>query len=390
MKIIATVVADTLSPQGHRLTTLQITFPRIILAEAKTHRILSQDNDEIIIQEKDISLNAARELSKNSASSRAIPSHKMIAAVTDNPFIPIAWQKEHKGMQGTEYFEAVVDIGSRNTVWLAGRDWALEEASMLNGLGVTKQLCNRPLETYMWHTCLISGTEWENFFELRCPQYVVHDMAKGDVLYRSRKDLLKSLEGFPHIQEEVASRSEVQWLQGNKGQAEIHMMALAEAIWDAMNESGPTLRYAGQWHIPFRGKIDGNLVDETIEQGKIFAPGEYNTIFDVNMIKIATAMAARTSYTIMGDEKEISYERLIAIHDTMAKAKPFHASPFEHCARVMTDQEYTINVKGIVPHIIHLDSSGNALENQIDKDSLGWCRNFRGFIQYRHILESQE
>ena len=74
--IKAEVVADSLSPQGDRLTSLLITFPRIILAEVNTHRMLS----------------------KNTSSSRAIPFNKMVEVVQNNPFIPIAWQKEHKGM----------------------------------------------------------------------------------------------------------------------------------------------------------------------------------------------------------------------------------------------------------------------------------------------------
>lgn len=44
--------------------------------------------------------------------------------------------------------------------------------------------------------------------------------------------------------------SEEKWLSLNKGQAEIHMMALAEAIWDARNESTPKQLKAGMWHIP--------------------------------------------------------------------------------------------------------------------------------------------
>ena len=70
--IKAEIVADSLSPQGDRLTSVLVTMPRIILSEMNTHRMLS----------------------KNTSSSRAIPFHKMVEAVETNPFIPIAWQKE--------------------------------------------------------------------------------------------------------------------------------------------------------------------------------------------------------------------------------------------------------------------------------------------------------
>ena len=70
-KISAKIVADSVSPQGDRLTSLLITFPRILLSEINTHRMLS----------------------KNTSSSRAIPFKKMVEAIESNPFIPIAWQK---------------------------------------------------------------------------------------------------------------------------------------------------------------------------------------------------------------------------------------------------------------------------------------------------------
>ena len=38
----AIVVADSVSPQGKRLTSFQITAHRFILAEINTHRILSR------------------------------------------------------------------------------------------------------------------------------------------------------------------------------------------------------------------------------------------------------------------------------------------------------------------------------------------------------------
>ena len=42
-KINATIVADSINQQGDRLTSVLITFPRIILAEVNTHRMLSKN-----------------------------------------------------------------------------------------------------------------------------------------------------------------------------------------------------------------------------------------------------------------------------------------------------------------------------------------------------------
>lgn len=42
-KISAKIVADSISPQGDRLISVLCTFPRIILAEVNTHRMLSKN-----------------------------------------------------------------------------------------------------------------------------------------------------------------------------------------------------------------------------------------------------------------------------------------------------------------------------------------------------------
>lgn len=112
---------------------------------------------------------------KNTSSSRAIPYNKMVESVKQNPFIPIAFQKHHSGMQGTEY---LVDRKHENAVyeWLKARDFAVKQTNIMNNDGVTKQLCNRLLEPFMWTTMLITGPVkggWDNFFNLRNPVYEV-------------------------------------------------------------------------------------------------------------------------------------------------------------------------------------------------------------------------
>ena len=149
-KIEAKIIADSLSPQGHRITSYLLTYPRFIHSELMTHRMFS----------------------RNSASSRAIPFERMVKMVEEDPFIPIAWQKHHSGMQGSEY---LTDRKHENAVyeWLKSRDLAVKQAKMMNNDGVTKQLCNRLLEPFMWHTVLVTATEWDNFFELRNPIYEI-------------------------------------------------------------------------------------------------------------------------------------------------------------------------------------------------------------------------
>lgn len=137
------ILKDSLSPDAVRLTTFEVTFPRFILAEFNTHRILS----------------------KNSASSRAIPTEKIIARVQDEPFIP-DFAKRVKGMGVGEMLNPLEQAKAQE-VWLAARDAAVYSAQLLNEMDVDKSRMNRLLEPFMWHTVIVTGTEWENFFSLR-------------------------------------------------------------------------------------------------------------------------------------------------------------------------------------------------------------------------------
>ena len=91
------------------------------------------------------------------------------------------------------------------------------------------------------------------------------------------------------------------------------------------------------------------------------------------MIKISTARCARLSY--MTFDNEINYQKDIELHDNLLKSG--HMSPFEHCARAMNSQEYYQFRKG------WLDNRGNE-----DILTRGWCNNFKGFIQYRYLIEN--
>lgn len=100
------------------------------------------------------------------------------------------------------------------------------------------------------------------------------------------------------------------------------------------------------------------------------------------LIKIATARCARLSY--MTFDNEIDYEKDIELHDRLLQSG--HMSPFEHCARAMSDEVYYKFVKG---EILEINPDGEGNCEALDwKKAAGWCRNFKGFIQYREILEN--
>lgn len=141
----AKVLADSVSLDGERLTTLEVTFPRIVLAEFNTHRMFS----------------------RNSASSRAIPVEKRIAMVEADPFVPDVFGKNQKGMQAYTGLDDAESRLARET-WMVAANNAVFSARRLAEVGVHKQLANRLLEPFLWHTVIVSATEWSNFFALRC------------------------------------------------------------------------------------------------------------------------------------------------------------------------------------------------------------------------------
>lgn len=349
-KINARIIAAS-EANNHKIATMEVTFPRFILAELNTHRMFS----------------------RNSASSRAIPFAKMVESVKTNPFIPIAWQIDHKGMQGTEYFTDITEIQLLEQNHLLARDSAILRAETANEIGLTKQICNRYLEPFMWHTVLISATEYENFFELRCPKYEVsYTTDNGNIeakYFRSWKDLVKFHFDFfkanRDVIEELENASTLTRLHVNVGQAEIHMMALAEAMWDAYNEAKFKPLKEGEWHIPFEDSINNDNFTKfkmDLWKNKQAPTDGHNDL----MVKISTAMCARVSYTVVGEEgKEPNYENDTKLHDRLSKSG--HASPFEHIAQCMTNDEYN-----------------SRLYNKGGEH--GWSRNFRGFKQYRETI----
>jgi len=136
----ARVLLDSTSPAGIRLTTLEVTFPRFVLAEFNTHRLFS----------------------RNSASSRAIPTSKLIERVLKDPAIPLEWGKNKAGMSASDVLSPDLAQEAEH-VWLGARDAAVANAQRLLDLDVHKQELNRLLEPFLWHTVIVSATEWKNF-----------------------------------------------------------------------------------------------------------------------------------------------------------------------------------------------------------------------------------
>lgn len=248
--IEAKIIEDSVAPNGKRLTTLQLTYPRLFHSEVLTHRVFS----------------------RNASSSRAIPIEKMIQRVRENPAMPIHWGKAQSGMQAFEEVEDAIKIQAQR-FWLMAAESACEYAEYLRKLGLAKQVVNRVTEPYQHITVVFTGTEFDNFFELRC-----HPDAQ------------------PEFQE------------------------LANQIKGAMQNSEPVMRRAGgatadSWHLPY-------ITDQ--ERHQYFNEPLF-------LAQLSAARCARVSYLNHdGTEPNVLLDKKLYLR--LVGSKPLHASPVEHQA----------------------------------------------------------
>lgn len=262
MRTTAHVVEDSIA-NGVRLTTIEVTFHRFVLAEFNTHRVFS----------------------RNSASSRAIPVKKQLERVTQFPAFPISWPREQPGMQGGTELEGQ-DLANAEELFAAIHRSITDLVSAYVDSHpdpehrLHKSVLNRPLETFMWHTVVVTATEWENFFGLRCS---------------------------PMAQPEIR--------------------VAAEMMREAFNESIPTPRSVGQWHLPY-------VTDEE----RLSVPGPL-------LRQISVARCARVSSLHAGDVGD--YEKDYRLFETLTGAVPPHASPLEHVATPCDD---TAHAPGELTH----------------------------------------
>lgn len=241
------VERDSISPAGTRLTTFVVQFPRIVLCEFLTHRMLS----------------------RNSSSSRAIPVAKMIEAVERDPYIPSEWGSNQKGMQAGE---SLSEGESRccAATWKVALKYAVTCAKDLAERKVHKQLVNRLLEPFAWITVIVSATDWNNFFALRC---------------------------HPDAHPEIRK--------------------IAEMMRAAREASKPRVLKPWQWHLPFISDVEQSNLD--------LAPGK------LGLWKMVSAgRCARVSYLTHDGQRDIEAD--VALARRLIEAIPKHASPFEHQA----------------------------------------------------------
>lgn len=177
------VAADSIADAAPRVASLVLTYPRFIHSQMMTYRTFA----------------------RNAASSRAIPTAKLIEVVENYPVMPCVWGKDQKGMQAGEELSPEERAAAEET-WLHVRDDAVNAARYLVKIGAHKQLVNRLLEPFCWITAIFTGCEpaWRHFLAQR-----LHEDAQ------------------PEIQR------------------------VAQLVDEALRSSTPRRLDVGEWHLPF-------------------------------------------------------------------------------------------------------------------------------------------
>lgn len=139
----AEVVLDNESPDGHRLLTYSLMYPKMVHGEVMTHR----------------------RFSRNASSSRAIPTVRLVRDSLKNMYTPTFVQNQ-RGMQGGGEVPEPQQTAIRD-IWGRLAHVTADEVEIMSSMGAHKQHVNRPLEWFGWIRVLVSTTEYMNFFGLR-------------------------------------------------------------------------------------------------------------------------------------------------------------------------------------------------------------------------------
>lgn len=248
------------------LYTFILTFPRIILAEVNTHRMLS----------------------RNTASSRAVPSKKLRQRVLHDPFVPISIGANKRGMQAGEELAGWRRMAAVS-IWKGARYPAALAQYALERLGAHKQVSNRLVEPWLWTEQLVTATDLTNLFKLR-----INAAAE------------------PHFQELAK--------QMQAGLQSVRMQPISQ----------------GDWHLPFIDWDDRREIEA-------YALMHRDTTEISVLKKVSAARCARVSYYLnSAPNSKPSIEDDLKLAASLSNSG--HWSPFEHQATPMRHTAYAGNL----------------------------------------------
>lgn len=256
------VVCDSIA-RGTRLTTFAVRMPRVVLAEVNTHRALS----------------------RNAASSRAIPASYITDQVENDPYIPgdlpdgllcgngagmVATTPlpDNEKAFGQNVFRQFAHLSAKNVQGLAHCGWH-------------KQDINRLTEPFQWIRWLCTATDWDNFFALRTDH-----------------------RAYPPLR------------------------FLARCMYVAYQQSTPKEQ---RMHLPFITEDDFHATSEMVEPPDWWKPSWHYSEHEFNLMAWSTARCARVSVKNFRTN-DTDRAKDMETFQKLTTEYPRHSSPAEHPA----------------------------------------------------------
>ncbi len=265
------VVKDSLSPEKARLTTVQATLPKFVLAQLAKHGMLCLSSE----------------------SSRAIKATSFKNRAVCDPYLPLFVGKARPGMGAIEevgaddkkrFLEDAFDLLSGVAATDTDQDVPGVQDFHDKWAGiVAKETVNRYLEPWLYVRCVITATEWTNFFAVR-----------------------------------------------THGDTQDDFRLIARAIYVAMSRSTPKPLDYGEWHLPFVGENEAVKAAWSVK-------GESH--WDA-LCRWSVARCARASYGLFDGKKTTPEDDERTFGNLMNK-HPRHVGPTEHQGRpLMLDEQW--------------------------------------------------
>lgn len=156
-----------------------------------------------------------RSLSRNSASSRAIPAKRIRNSVLKDPFLPLYFGENQSGMQSGKALDGIRLLLAKK-IYLWSRYVPVLFHYIGEKIGFHKEVLNRILEPWLMVDIVVTGTEWNNFIFLR-----KHQDAQPEIQY------------------------------------------VAEQVEKLLKNTQPKILQYGEWHTPFILESELNIDVET-------------------------------------------------------------------------------------------------------------------------------
>lgn len=157
----AQIICDSVTPEGVRALTIEMTYPYAIHQDMLTYRSIGKSSDR--------DFDEWLEFSRNSSSNRARTTEEIVQSTLRDDFRPVP-RKATAGMvpgadlEGQELIEFMDD-------WLALRESVIQQVLAIKGRSykIHKSVINRSLAPYQGITTVFTANEqhWQHFFDER-------------------------------------------------------------------------------------------------------------------------------------------------------------------------------------------------------------------------------